>query len=141
MEFTFYGTLQPDGKFTLNNPENFQKQIQHLKYKTKPAKIRVQVSRVKKARTTGAPGERSNMNGYYWLYIGVIADETGDNPNELHEYFKRVYLPPKYVKVLGREVKLPASTTDLTGQEMMHYMMQIEGLTGVPIPPHPDEDL
>ena len=125
----------------LNNPANLQKQIQHLKFKTCPAKVQITVSRVKRHRTSGKPGEKSNMNGYYWLYLTVIADETGNDPMDLHAYFKSRLLPPRIVTLFDNEVRLPASTAVLSGMEMMDYMQKIELLTGVPIPEHPDEHI
>ena len=81
------------------------------------------------------------MNGYYWIYLTVIASDTGDNINDLHEYFKRALLPPRFVNVMDKQVKLPATTTEITGLEMMEYMEKINALTGIPILPHPDEQV
>jgi hypothetical protein len=70
----------------------------------------------------------------------VIADETGDNQQDLHEYLKWKLLPPRFAHILGQTVRMPATTTELTGAEMMDYMMRIEQVCGVPIPPHPDDN-
>lgn len=75
-----------------------------------------------------------NQNNFYWLYLGVIAQETGDDPNSLHEYFKRSLLPPKIISVLGKSIKIPASTTELSKIEMGEYMERICALTNIPIP-------
>ena len=29
----------------------------------------------------------------YWMYLDAIAHETGHTPEELHEHFKRKFLP------------------------------------------------
>lgn len=84
----------------------------------------------KKVQTTRS----LNQNNYYWLYLGVIAQETGDDPNSLHEYFKRALLPPKFIKVLGKEIKIPASTTKLSKIEMGEYLERICALTSIPLP-------
>ena len=125
-----------DGKLKITNPRLFNLYIGSLK-----GKVWLKVKRYRKARTTGAPGEKSNMNGYYWLYLTAIATETGDNENDLHEYFKRALLPPRFKTVMKKQIKLPATTTELTGLEMMNYMEKINALTGIPIPPHPDEQI
>src|SRR4051794_32304271 len=58
--------------------------------------------------------ERSNsQNSYYWVYLGVIERETGQNADEVHEWAKRKFLPPRFIKVNGEEMKIPGSTTDL----------------------------
>lgn len=75
-----------------------------------------------------------SQNAYYWVYLGVIADETGDNADDLHEFFKRKLLPPRFITVLGTEVKIPASTTDLDKMAFGEYLDQICALTNVPLP-------
>ena len=74
------------------------------------------------------------QNSYYWLYLSIIAKDTGDNENNLHEYFKRALLPPKYIKVLKKEIKIPSSTTNLSTTEFSEYITKIEALTGIPSP-------
>ncbi|HPQ42909.1 MAG TPA: hypothetical protein PKZ42_01680 [Syntrophales bacterium] len=132
MRLTFYGTIN-NGKLTLDNRNIFEMYLGSSK-----GRVKITLEQFKKVRSTGKDGER-NMNGYYWLYLNVISQETGDHPNNLHEYFKRKLLPPSIVIILAREVKLPATTTKLSGNEMWDYMVKIEELTGIPIPPHPDE--
>jgi hypothetical protein len=80
------------------------------------------------------------QNNYYWLYLSVISDETGDDSINLHEYFKRKFLPPRFIKILGREVKLPASTTKLNSAEFTNYIMRIEAETGI-LSPDPNKYL
>jgi hypothetical protein len=71
-------------------------------------------------------GTRSdNQNRYYWLCLGVISNHTGYSSTELHELFKRLFLPPKIKKILGREVKWPASTTELNKSDFAEYMLRI----------------
>ncbi len=80
-------------------------------------------------------GVRSfSQNSFYWVYLGIIADETGDNAGDLHEYFKRQFLPPKFIKVLGKEVKIPTSTTELSKTDMGDYLDRISAMTEIPIP-------
>jgi hypothetical protein len=83
--------------------------------------------------------ERTNtQNNYYWLYLDVIAKETGDYPQALHEFFKREFLPPRTIKVHinGKEIerKIPASTTSLSKIEFGEYLDRICALTNVPLP-------
>lgn len=79
--------------------------------------------------------ERTNQqNRYYWLYLGIIERETGNCANYLHEYFKRIHLPPTYISVMGKEIKIPTSTTDLKKHEMSDYLDKICAETGVPLP-------
>jgi hypothetical protein len=80
------------------------------------------------------PSRTNEQNRFYWAYLDIISRETGDDPNSLHEFFKRKLLPPKFIKALGEEIKIPASTTKLNKIEMGDYLDRICELSGVPIP-------
>lgn len=83
-------------------------------------------------RTTG---KRSlSQNNFYWIYLEIISKENGHTAKELHELFKRLFLKPQFTKVLGRELKLPASTTELSKHDFGEYLDKICAETGVPIP-------
>lgn len=47
------------------------------------------------------------QNRFYWLYLEIIEQETGNSANDLHELFRRTLLPPKFITVLGKELKVP----------------------------------
>lgn len=75
-----------------------------------------------------------NQNSYYWMYIGIIERETGNESNDLHEYFKSRFLPPKFIKLKGKEHKVPRSTTELNKVEFGEYMEKICAECNVPLP-------
>ncbi len=77
------------------------------------------------------------QNDFYWFYLGVIERETGNNADDLHEYFKRKFLPQKTITVKGKNVHtftVHGSTTQLKKMEMSDYMDKISAETGIPIP-------
>lgn len=74
------------------------------------------------------------QNRFYWAYLRIISNDTGDSENDLHEYFKRVHLSPQFVTVLKKEIKLPASTTRLKTNEFSEYIKKIEKETGILAP-------
>lgn len=79
--------------------------------------------------------KRSNQqNRYYWLYLQVIEQETGNIADDLHEYFRRKFLPPKFITVMGKEIKIPSSTTELNKVEFGEYLEKICAETEVPLP-------
>ena len=83
--------------------------------------------------------ERSlSQNSYYWKYLDIISRETGNVPLDLHEYFKRILLPPvhKSIVINGKrtEVRFPASTKDLNTEQFSDYLDKICALTNVPLP-------
>ena len=78
---------------------------------------------------------RSNaQNAYYWFYLGIVEQETGNLAMDLHEYFKRIFLPPKFINVMGKEVKIPSSTKTLSKADFGEYIDKICSLTNIPLP-------
>lgn len=85
---------------------------------------------------TGKKPKRTEAQSrYYWVYLSEISRETGNDPDDLHEFFKAEFLPSKAVEVLGRVVIKRASTTTLTRTEFSEYIEKIAGLTGIEPPP------
>lgn len=120
-----FGTIK-SGKLGLNNSTHFNKSVSENFREGEV--VAIELSRPKKIRTL-------SQNNYLWLYYQVICDETGEESVEnLHEYLKRVLLPPNLVKILGKEVRLPASTTELSKSEFSAYIVKIEALTGIVSP-------
>jgi len=75
-----------------------------------------------------------SQNAYYWMYLGVIERDTGNNADDLHEYLKRKLLPPKFITVMGKEIKIPSSTKDLSKVAFGEYIDKISAETDVPLP-------
>lgn len=115
----FFATKK-DGKFTIE--DSFQKHCETI-----PDGLYTLEFEKKKSQRT------IQQNRYYWLYLKIIAEETGDDPMTLHEVFKRWFLPPQfvYINLLKREIKLPDSTTKLSKAEFSEYIMKIEAKTGI----------
>jgi hypothetical protein len=93
-DLTFSGDVT-DGKLTLSDEASYRRQMRQ--FKSGKVTIRIEVDR----------GKRSNQaNRYLWLIYNLIADSTGDDPNSLHDFFKRRFLPPLVVTVLGQELEV-----------------------------------
>src|SRR5205823_2885883 len=75
-----------------------------------------------------------SQNAYYWVYLNIIEQETGELADDLHEYFKRKLLPPVFKTIRGEQIKLPRSTTDLDKLAFGEFLDKIAALTGVPLP-------
>ena len=71
---------------------------------------------------------------YYFLYLGVVSRETGHTVEELHSWAKRMFLPPKIIKVMGKELRVPSSTTELSKSEMGEYLDRIASETQISLP-------
>ena len=117
----FHGTVN-GGKLKLDHPDSFKNYVETL-----DGKVTLSLKVYKRGRTI-------NQNSLYWVYLNVLEQETGDSANNLHEFLKRKLLNPRFVKVMGEDIKLPATTTNLDTTGFSEYMERIEQLTGIPIP-------
>ena len=80
------------------------------------------------------PQRTLNQNKFYFAYLQMVEYETGNNFMDLHEYFKRTLLPPKFIKVMDKEIKIPMSTTELNKVDFGNYLDKISSQTGIPLP-------
>lgn len=132
MNETFSGTIIDDNgrkRLAFNSPRFYLTRIQKLKPGTD---VWVTV-------TDRTPTRSDAQNRLYHLYLTLIAEETGNDHDALHEHFKREYLklPPQSVKTARGEVievQMYRSTTTLSKAAFSEYMRKIERDTGVEIP-------
>lgn len=80
------------------------------------------------------PKRSLQQNNFYWHYLKLIEDETGNSSEDLHNYFKGKYLSKGITEVYGHKVRKVKSTTKLNKSEFAEYMMNIESESGVAIP-------
>lgn len=97
----------------------------------------------KKIKLEPVKAKRSNpQNAYLWgVVYETISHDTGHTAEELHEIYKRMFLKPKYIEYNGKEIKVPASTTNLNKIEFGEYLERIfaeAGNLGIHVPT-PDE--
>lgn len=113
-----------NGKPRIETPESYKRYLSGF---NEGEKIVIDIEKKKNKRSL-------SQNSYYWIYLGVIENETGNTADDLHEYFKRKFLLPQVKTILGVEMKLPASTTGLSKHDFSEFLDKICALTGVPIP-------
>lgn len=82
---------------------------------------------------------RSNsQNRFYWgCVLQEIANSTGHTTEDLHEVFKREFLPKQFVVIGDEEFEIAKSTTELTTTEFEQYIERIRVFAsgfGVQIP-------
>ncbi len=112
-----------DGRVAMTE---FQRADFHDYSKSHPkAKYRLQV--IESVRTLP-------QNRLYWLFLEKIARETGDDAESLHQWAKRQFLPPRFIKVRGKELRIPGSTKDLKKLEFGEYMDKIAATTEIAVP-------
>jgi len=66
-----------------------------------------------------------SQNSLMWLWLTCIEFETGNDKDDLHDYFKKKYLEPEDSKLFG-ETFLRWSTRDLTTNMFKYYLDKIQ---------------
>ena len=83
------------------------------------------------------------QNRLYRLWLVCISHETGNDVDDLHEYFKRKYLEPKEVNIFG-SVEIRYTTTDLTTAQFKEYLDKIQVFASTELAitlPDPDDKI
>ena len=116
MKICFKGIVK-DGALTFHNPERF---FDYLKVISGP--VEVWVSKWYSARS-------KHQNNFYWkCVVGLIAAETGNTSDEIHELMKSIFLK-RIVYILTKsgvqEKASVRSTTELTTKEFEEYLESI----------------
>lgn len=65
------------------------------------------------------------QNRLYWLYVACIMDETGNDRDALHDFFRRKFLPVKYGVLGGERTERLTSTTELDTVQFTGYTDRI----------------
>lgn len=118
--------VDKDGEMVFNSPSHkhlFKKFLQQFSDKN----VFLEVKEAKSQRTL-------NQNSYYWLYLGIIAEETGYSKDELHDLFKGKFLTKEIKEVLGEKVRIEKSTSTLSIGKFVEYIIDIEQFTGIQAP-------
>src|SRR3990167_5823979 len=77
----------------------------------------VTVARKTKKRTL-------SQNALYHQWVGIIAKETGNDHDDVHDEFKRRWVPPKEIEIFG-EIRMRQSTTDFATAGMTEFMERV----------------
>lgn len=65
------------------------------------------------------------QNDYYWAMLRRIAEETGNDVMDIHEFCKRNFLPPKRIVINETEVFVVGHTPDQNKPEFWEYCEKI----------------
>lgn len=80
------------------------------------------------------PKRSEAQNRLYWAYLKYIEEETGNNADDLHSLFKGKFLSEGIFEVMGEKVRRIKSSTSLSKNDFVEYLMKIEALTNIPVP-------
>jgi hypothetical protein len=70
-------------------------------------------------------GRSKAQNRYYWKIMDLIAAETGNSSEGVHEACKAMFLPRSFITLGEKEVEVHKSTTTLSTLEFCEYMDRI----------------
>ncbi|HZK22669.1 MAG TPA: hypothetical protein VFC62_01055 [Atopostipes sp.] len=79
----------------------------------------IEWKRFKKVRT-------NDQNALYWMWLTCLEQETGQEKDSLHDYFREKYLQVTYEQVFDSERKILQSTTKLDTVAMKNYLDKIQ---------------
>jgi hypothetical protein len=83
----------------------------------------------------------TQQNRQYWVWLAIIASDTGNNPEDLHEHFKGQFLPRRFVTLAGKEMEVAKTTTSLSVEEFSRYLEQLAAFAatelGIQLPDRP----
>ena len=127
MNITFGATIK-DGKLYFKSRAYFLTRVAKLPQ----GKYRITLSDTK-------PKRSGQQNNFLWgVVYPTISEETGNDIDDLHEYAKRKFLPPRFIEINGEEIKVPGSTKDLNKHEFTEYIDKLQAWSGVALP-NPEE--
>lgn len=95
--------------------------------------LEVVIQRHRKKRSLSA-------NALYWVWLGIISAETGNDPDSLHEWAKRQFSLPREVNIMGDTCQV-YTTAKMSVADMSAYMERVEAWAageGI-ILPHPED--
>lgn len=67
-----------------------------------------------------------SQNKLYWLWLGCISDETGDDTSFLHYYYSNRFLPKTEKLIFEERFEIIKSTTELDTKEFTTYLERIQ---------------
>lgn len=75
--------------------------------------------------SVGKPKRSLQQNALYHSWVGQIAAETGHSHDDIHEWLKAEFLPPRFIEIEGTEHEIRRSTTALKVDEMSEFMDRV----------------
>lgn len=115
-----------DSRFSFKSPhhrlmfQRFMKQYDGME-------VFIQISEQKSTRS-------EEQHRYYFLYLRIISEETGNTVIGLHTWAKKEFLTQEQEEVFGTLVDKELSTKTLKKGEFIEYLLNIQNKTGVPLP-------
>lgn len=112
----FFGTVH-GGRFIVNDQASLDQYLQKFKDDTE---MEATYARKYKRRTSGAPGEKTNFNGYYWaVIIRMVSDAMGELDDDYTDNL--LQLETGNFRETKDGVRVPAGNKEKSGGEFAEY--------------------
>lgn len=118
----------------INSPETLENALQGLKALNLDKPWRMTVKPYRKQRSNA-------QNRLYWMWLKEIEQETGNESEDMHFFFRIKFLEIIKREVMGVAATEARSTTSLDTKEFTEYLDKIDRFTAETIGivlPHPD---
>lgn len=105
--------------YVIYNQDSLQSVLSSLANFTVKEKMELIVRPFKSTRSQA-------QNRLYWKWMKFLADETGHDKDEMHEFFKHKFLGAEYKTIFGHETIVANSSAKLKVAEFADYLTRIE---------------
>lgn len=105
--------------FKIEKPEDKQAVWSYIDSLPNGKRYDINIARHRERRTI-------DQNRLLFLWINCISNETGQDKDDLHIYFKHKFLPPNYIRVLGLQIYITPTTTTLDTKQFTDYLNSIQ---------------
>lgn len=67
-----------------------------------------------------------DQNALIHSWFAIIARETGNDPDDVKEALKSMFLPPRYVEMEGKTVEVRRATSKLDTKDMAEFCSRVQ---------------
>jgi len=68
-----------------------------------------------------------SANNLYWLWLGYLEEKTGNDSNDLHNFYKDEFIGIRTKEILGKMIIIQPTTTDKDTKQFSYYMNKVKG--------------
>lgn len=105
-------------KFIIHNEHSRRVVFEYLEKLNLAKKYSVEITLKREIRTL-------SQNRLYWLYLACLEQETGNEKEALHDFFKRKWLRKNTTKLQNELIISVYSTTELNTVQFNQYIEKI----------------
>jgi hypothetical protein len=112
-DYSIGADITEQGRLKLDDQEQFRRAMRAFKRGRVTVHIEVEGAR-----------RSIQQNRYYRHVLSLISEHTGDDPEYLHEHFKRAFIEPKEIEVFGNKLTI-WTTTEENREDFWEFVEKI----------------